>query len=85
MNEEILTGIRVLARRLAEDVDLEDWPFIALAMYLDVPLWTEDKRLIRLAVESFKHYKAVDTEAIGMLLVGFEWRGIAARLRGKYA
>ena len=73
------------ALEILAETDPSDTPFIALAMYLDVPLWTGDKRLIRLAVRTgFEHYKAVDTRGVEMLLEGKEWDKIEEYLRRKY-
>ena len=73
------------ARRLISKVDPTDAPFIALAMYLKIPLWTGDRRLFEHAVETrFKHYKAVDTRGVEMLLEGRSWREVEKYLRERY-
>lgn len=38
---------RQKAYELCKDVDIKDTPFVALAIELDVPLWTGDKKLIK--------------------------------------
>jgi len=38
---------RQKAYELCKDVDIKDTPFVALAIELDVPLWTGDKKLMR--------------------------------------
>jgi len=58
-----------------EDLDPDDWPFVALAMYLDMPLWTGDKGLIRLAVVAgFRYFRGVIARGVEMLLEGKTWR-----------
>ncbi len=59
------------ARRIAGLFDPKDAPFIALALKLGVPIWTEDKELIRYGFESGR-YIALDTRAIEELLKGGE-------------
>ncbi len=73
------------AREIVEKVDPEDTPFVALAMYLGIPLWTGDKELIRLAVRTkFKHFKALDTRGVEMLLEGKPWSEVEEYLRREY-
>ncbi len=43
----ISTGSWVEAMRLCSGVDMDDLPFVALALELDCPLWTRDLRLKR--------------------------------------
>ena len=49
---EIPGEIKEKAKRLVARVDPDDWPFIALAMYLGVPLWTGDKGLLKMSAET---------------------------------
>jgi len=66
-------------------VDPDDWPFIALAMYLKVPLWTGDKSVLTFSVRTkFKHYMALDTRAVEILLEGKSWDKIKKYLKEKY-
>lgn len=41
----IAVGTWMEARRLCRDVDPKDTPFVALALHLESPLWTDDKEL----------------------------------------
>ena len=74
-----------MARRLVAGVDPDDWPFVALAMYMDAPLWTGDKGLLALSAETgFKWFTAVDTEGVEMLLRGKSLDSVLERMREKY-
>ena len=45
------------ARRLCVDIDEKDTPFVALALYLNAPLWTEDHELKEgLGTKGFKSF-----------------------------
>ncbi len=82
---EIPGEVKEKARELTRNVDPDDWPFIALAMHLKIPLWTGDKDVIRLAVETrFKHYKAVDTRGVEILLEGKSWSEVEEYLLERY-
>ncbi len=70
---------------LLERTDPEDTPFIALAMHLGVPLWTGDRGLIRLAVETgFRYFTAIDTEGVEILLEGAPLEEARERMKRKY-
>ena len=71
------------AVNLLRKVDLSDAPFVALAMFLGVPLWTGDKALIRLGLETGE-YIAVDTEGVELLLRGELLGSILERMKEKY-
>ena len=71
------------AKKLVDDVDSSDWPFVALAMHLDAPLWTGDKKLIGLALET-RQFKAVDTWGVEMLLQGRDWSEVEEELMKRY-
>ena len=71
------------AKRLVEAVDPSDWPFVALAIYLNVPLWTGDKQLIRLALKTGE-FRAVDTHGVEMLLEGRSWHEVEEEMRKRY-
>ncbi len=76
---------REKAKKLVEEVDPSDWPFVALAMHLGVPLWTGDKKIIKLAVDNeFREFKAVDTRGVEMLLEGKPWKEVEEYLKRKY-
>ena len=70
---------------IVSSIDLADAPFIALAMHLGVPLWTGDKGILSLAVESgFRDFRAVDTRGVEMLLEGRGWAEVRGYLDGRY-
>ena len=73
------------AYTLLKDVDPKDTPFVGLAMYLGVPLWTGDKDLLALSVRTgFEHFVAVDTEGVEMLLEGRSLGEVKGMMREKY-
>ena len=83
--DTIPNQIKEKAKELVRDVDPDDWPFVALAMYLEVPLWTGDKGIIELSVGTrFRHFVAVDTKGVEMLLEGKSLGEIEERMREKY-
>lgn len=57
------------AHRIASEFDEKDTPFIALALKLNIPIWTRDKELILHALKTRK-YIALDTKAVEDLLAG---------------
>ncbi len=74
------TLVHIVPRELYEDklrdaysiagrFDPKDTPFIALALKLDVPIWTEDKDIIKHGIQTQK-YIALDTAAVEKLLSG---------------
>ena len=74
-----------LAEQLLAEVDIADAPFVGLAMFLDVPLWTGDKELLVLSVGTgFEHFVAVDTEGVEMLLEGKKIEEVKKRMRERY-
>jgi len=64
-----LVKFREEARRIAKEFDIDDWPFIALALKLKIPIWTNDKELIKQGVESCR-YLPVDTIVLSKSLKG---------------
>jgi len=54
---------------IAREFDPKDTPFIALALKLNIPLWTEDKDIIRCGIR-LRRYIALDTIAVEELLSG---------------
>ena len=57
------------AYTIAGEFDPKDTPFIALALKLDVPIWTEDKDIIKYGIQT-QEYIALDTTAVEKLLSG---------------
>jgi len=57
------------AYAIAKEFDPKDTPFIALALKLSVPIWTEDKDVIKYGIRTQK-YIALDTIAVEKLLSG---------------
>ncbi|RLF92059.1 hypothetical protein DRN82_00810 [Thermococci archaeon] len=57
------------AYEVASKFDEKDTPFIALAMKLNVPIWTGDRKML-LASLSSKKFVALDTLALESLLAG---------------
>ena len=73
------------ARRIAGRFDPDDWPFIALAMHLQAPLWTGDKAILEYAARTrYREYIAVDTEGVEQLLRGVGLEEVLGRMKGKY-
>ena len=82
---EIPGEIKEKAKRMVLSVDPDDWPFVALAMFLDVPLWTGDKGLLKMSAETgFKQFITVDTEGVELLLRGGSLEAVPERMRRKY-
>lgn len=71
------------ARRLAGDFDIDDYPFIAVAIEYNEIIWTNDKELIKYALIS-NEYLAVDTPALEELLKGKELAKILQAMKEKY-
>ncbi len=71
------------ARRLAGDFDIDDYPFIAVAIEYNAIIWTNDKELIKYALMS-NEYLAVDTPALEELLKGRELAKILQTMKEKY-
>ncbi len=71
------------ARRLAESFDIDDYPFIAVAIEYNAVIWTNDKEFIKHALIS-SEYIAIDTPALERLLKGEELAKILQTLKEKY-
>ena len=71
------------AKRIASIFDPDDWPFIALALQYNAPVWSNDREMIRHSLE-VERYKAVDTRALEMLLEGRSWKEVERYLRKRY-
>ena len=57
------------AYEIAKNFDPEDTPFIALALKLNIPVWTNDRQMIVHGLKSGR-YLAIDTKAVEELLEG---------------
>ena len=55
------------AMKIAEQFDVKDTPFIALALKLDIPIWTGDKKMIEFGLKT-ENYVALDTKAVEDLI-----------------
>ena len=68
------------ALNIAKQFDEKDVPFIAFALKLNLPKWTEDRKMLKFAFKPGK-YIAFDTRAIEDLLKGKETRGVLEYLK----
>ena len=66
---KIKTKFLKRAEKVASKFDVDDAPFIALAMQLNVPIWSNDKKLITHGLKT-REYVALDTKAVEELLLG---------------
>jgi len=71
------------AFEIAKEFDEEDTPFIALALKLNVPIWTNDKQIIIYGLKSGK-YLALDTQAIEDLIKGKSLEDVKEELKRRY-
>ena len=71
------------AKEIAGELDPDDWPFIALALQYNAPVWTNDGWMIRHSLE-VERFRAVDTRALEMLLEGKSWREVEEYLKERY-
>jgi predicted nucleic acid-binding protein len=53
-------GKRAQAERRMADRDLDDWPTVALALELDLPVWSQDKDFADAGVEVFTTGQLLD-------------------------
>ena len=72
------------ALKIAGGFDPDDYPFIAVSLGFDAPIWTNDKNLIKHGLES-KEYTAIDTWAVENLLEGKNLVKILQELKRKYS
>ena len=82
--KEVSVRILQQALKIAKGFDLDDYPFIAVSLGFDAPIWTNDKDLIRRGLKS-REYTAMDTWAIEKLLEGKNLVKIMQELRRKYS
>ena len=71
------------AIEIARQFDEKDAPYIALALKLNVPIWTGDKKLIEFGLKTGK-YLALDTQAVEKLLKGESLNDIKEELKNRY-
>ncbi|WP_456327380.1 PIN domain-containing protein [Archaeoglobus sp.] len=71
------------AFEIAKQFDLKDAPFIALALKLSIPIWTNDKKLIEFGIKTGR-YLALDTKAVEDLLNGKSLNEIIDNLKDRY-
>ncbi len=67
---------------IAREFDEKDAPFIALALKLGIPVWTEDKDMLRHSFLTGR-YLALDTEAVKELLEGAKLEDALEKLRNR--
>ena len=68
------------ALNIARKFDEKDTPFIALALKLGIPVWTEDRDMLKHAFLSGR-YIALDTKAVEEILKGEKLEDVLERLR----
>ncbi len=71
------------AKEIAKQFDYKDYPFIALALKLNVPVWTNDKAMIIYGLKTGK-YLALDTQAVEHLIKGKSLEKIRDDLKRRY-
>ncbi len=82
--KEIGTRTLQQALKIAKEFDPDDYhPFTAVSLKFDVPIWTNDKNLIKHSLKS-EEYTAIDTQAIEKLLEGENLAKTMQELRRKY-
>jgi predicted nucleic acid-binding protein len=62
--------------------DIYDSPFIALALKLNISIWSNDKQLIKYSFNS--RYTAIDTIALESILKGLKIENVLRDLRTRY-
>ncbi len=82
--EEVSERTLQQALKIAGGFDPDDYPFIAVSLGFDAPIWTNDKNLIKHGLES-KEYTAIDTWAVEKLLEGKNLVKILQELKRKYS
>jgi len=70
------------AYNIAKQFDEKDTPFIALALKLNIPIWTNDRKIIEYGLKTGK-YLALDTESLEDLLKGTSIDEIKQKLEKK--
>ncbi len=71
------------AYNIARQFDEKDTPFVALALKLNIPIWTNDRKVIEYSLKTNK-YQALDSESLEDLLKGIDDNEVKQRLTRKY-
>jgi len=71
------------AYNIASKFDEKDTPFIALTLKLNIPIWTNDRDMIKYGLISRK-YVALDTAALKEMLEGKNLEDIVEEVKKKY-
>jgi len=69
--------------RLAEQFDVKDAPFVALALKLSIPIWTGDKKMIEFGLKT-ENYAALDTKAVEDLIEGKSLEDVLNDLKKRF-
>ena len=72
-----------VVKKVADDLDPDDFPFIALALKLNDPIWTNDRKMIEYGLKSRK-FLTLDTQAVEELLKGKSLNEVKERLKDRY-
>jgi predicted nucleic acid-binding protein len=87
VEETTYTNKILEAYAISKEFDEKDTPFIALALKLKAPIWTNDKPMIEHSIKS-QAYLAMDTEILIKVLKGelkiSDWTAIKKELKIKY-
>lgn len=71
------------AKEIAKSFDHKDYPFIALSLKLNAPIWTGDKEMIKYGLKSGK-FLALDTQAVEDLAKGKKLEEVLEDLKKRY-
>ncbi|MGB9760015.1 MAG: PIN domain-containing protein [Thermoproteota archaeon] len=72
-----------IAKEIASKFDIDDYPLIALALKLNIPIWTNDKGIIKHSLETEK-YLALDTGAVEDLISGKSLEELKENMKKRY-
>jgi len=71
------------AMKIADQFDVKDTPFIALALKLNIPIWTGDKKMIEFGLKT-ENYVALDTKAVENLVDGRSLEDVFSDLKKRF-
>jgi len=71
-----------MAYKIASKFDEKDTPFIALAMKLNIPLWTGDKKMLSASL-SEEGFTALDSAALESLLNGTSMEKVLEEMKNR--